>query len=297
MIARVTFQWMLALVVSVSVSLPGPARAEVPSRQMPVVAPLYAPILMYHHIGAPRAGRFSVTPAKFAEQLKWLRDQGYRSVSIDDIASAAQGGPPLPPKPIAITFDDGWRDQYDIALPLLKEFGFKATFFVVSGWVGRGRTLMTWAELRDLRARGHWVGSHSVTHGAAAKQTDKVVAYEVIQSRNTISRELGGPPTIFAYPLGSIDARAEALARAAGYVAAVDVQANPIQRATQLYRLKRIEVRGTYSLGNLASWLIAGKEGVIPVPRSPWWQTPAPIIPRVAPSGWGAWRPAWVLPR
>ena len=70
MIARVTFQWMLALVVLVSVSLPGPARAEVPSRQMAVVAPLYAPILMYHHIGAPRAGRFSVTPAKFAEQLK-----------------------------------------------------------------------------------------------------------------------------------------------------------------------------------------------------------------------------------
>lgn len=295
--ARVACRWMLALAILLGVSWPGRVRATLTSLQAPAVAPLDAPILMYHHVGLPRAGRFSVTPAQFAEQLKWLRDQGYHSVSIDDIAAALQGGPPLPPKPIAITFDDGWSDQYDIALPLLSEFGFKATFFVVSGWVGRGSTLMTWTELRDLRARGHWIGSHSVTHGAAAKQTDSVLAYEVIHSRNAISRALGGPPTIYAYPLGSLDARAEAVARAAGYVAAVDVQANPLQRLSLLYRLKRIEVRGSYSLGNLASWLIAGKEGVLPVPKLAWWRTPAPIIPRVAPPGWGAWRPAWTLPR
>lgn len=295
--ARGAFRWMLALAMVLIVSPPGQLRAALPNHQAAVVEPLYAPILMYHHVGFPKAGRFSVTPAQFASQLKWLRDQGYRSVSIDDIAAALRGGPPLPPKPIAITFDDGWRDQYDIALPLLSEFGFKATFFVVSGWVGRGSTLMTWNEVRDLRARGHWIGSHSVTHGAAAKQADNVLAYEVIQSRNAISRELGGPPTVFAYPLGSIDARAEAMTRAAGYVAAMDVQANPLQRLSLLYRLKRIEVRSSYALGNLASWLIAGKDGVLPVPRAPWWQTPAPIIPRVAPPGWGAWRPAWVLPR
>jgi peptidoglycan/xylan/chitin deacetylase (PgdA/CDA1 family) len=295
--ARVAFRWMLALAIALTVSFPEPARAMLTNGQAAVVEPLYAPILMYHHVGAPRAGRFNVSPAQFAEQLKWLRDQGYRSVSIDDIAAALQGGPPLPTKPIAITFDDGWSDQFDIAVPLLREFGFQATFFVASGWVGRGSALMTWNEVRALRARGHWIGSHSVTHGAAAKQADNVLAYEVIQSRNAISRELGGPPTIFAYPLGSIDARAEGLARAAGYAAAVDVQASPHQRVSQLYRLKRIEVRGSYSLGNLASWLIAGKEGPISVPRSPWWQTPAPIIPRVAPPSWGAWRPAWVLPR
>ncbi len=288
---------MLALAISISLSLPGQIRAALSKHQATAVEPLYAPILLYHHVGAPRAGRFSVTPAQFADQLKWLRDQGYRSVSVDDIAAALQGGPPLPPRPIAITFDDGWSDQFDIALPLLSEFGFKATFFVVSGWVGRGSALMTWNEVRELRARGHWIGSHSVTHGAAAKQADSVLAYEVIQSRNAISRALGGPPTVFAFPLGSLDARAVALARAAGYVAAVDVQANPLQRVSLLYRLKRIEMRGSYSLGNLASWLIAGKEGAIPVPRLPWWQTPAPIIPRVAPPGWGAWRPVWTLPR
>lgn len=288
---------MLVLAISLAVLLPGQVRAAPPAGEMALVGPIYAPILLYHHVGGPRAGRFNVTPAQFAEQLKWLRDQGYRSVSIDDIAAALQGGPPLPPKPIAITFDDGWRNQYDFALPLLSEFGFKATFFVVSGWVGRGSTLMTWKEIRDLRARGHWIGSHSVTHGAATKQADNVLAYEVIQSRNAISRELGGPPTAYAYPLGSLDGRAEALVRAAGFVAAVGVPANPLQREAQLYRLNRIEVRGGYSLGNLASWLIAGKEGVIPVPRLSWRQTPAPIIPRVAPPGWGAWRPAWTLPR
>lgn len=297
MAVRVTFRWVLAMAILLSISLPGQAQAAAPSRQMAVVGPLYAPILLYHHVGAPRAGRFSVTPAQFAEQLRWLRDQGYHSVSIDDIAAALQGGPPLPAKPIAITFDDGWRNQYDTALPLLTEFGFKATFFVVSGWVGRGKSLMTWNEVRELRARGHWIGSHSVTHGPAAKQADRVVAYEVIQSRLAISREMGGPPTVYAYPMGSLDGRAEALTRAAGYAAAVAVPANPRQRASQMYRLNRIEVRGAYALGNLASWLIAGKEGVIPVPRTPWWQTPAPLIPRVAPPGWGAWRPAWTLPR
>ena len=297
MAARIAYSWMLALACALFATLPARAGADLRTGHAADVEPLYAPILMYHHVGAPRPGRFNVSPAQFAEQLKWLRDQGYRSVSIDDIAAALQGGPPLPPNPIAITFDDGWRNQYDIALPILSEFGFKATFFVVSGWVGRGSTLMTWRDVRDLRARGHWIGSHSVTHGAAAKQADNVLAYEVIQSRYAISRELGGPPTVYAYPSGSVDGRAEALTRAAGYTAAVAVPANPRQRASQLYRLNRIEVRGAYLLGNLASWLIEGKEGVIKVPRAPWWQTPAPIIPRVAPPGWGAWRPAWTLPR
>jgi peptidoglycan/xylan/chitin deacetylase (PgdA/CDA1 family) len=287
----------LALACLLAIIPAAPAAAAPGSGPWPADEPLYAPILMYHHVGAPRPGRYNVSPAQFAEQLKWLRDQGYRSVSIDAIAAALQGGPPLPPKPIAITFDDGWSNQYDIALPLLNEFGFKATFFVVSGWAGRGNTLMTWNQIRDLRDRGHWIGSHSVSHGAAAKQTDSALAYEIIQSRLAISRELGGPPTVYAYPFGSLDGRAEALTRAAGYTAAVAVPANPRQRASQLHRLNRIEVRSAYALGNLASWLIEGKEGVIKVPRAPWWQTPAPIIPRVAPPGWGAWRPAWTLPR
>ncbi len=294
-------QWIARISAIIGLAFGGlprePAVARAPEARSAADTPVFAPILMYHHVGAARVGRFNVTTAQFADQLRWLRDQGYRSVTIAEIAAALDGGNLLPPKPIAITFDDGWRDQHVNALPLLNEFGFKATFFVVSGWVGRGATLMSWDDVRQLTARGHAIGSHSVNHRPMAGMGDGSLAIETIESRNAISRELGGAPLVFAYPLGSLDARAEAFARAAGYVAAVGVPANPLQRAAQRYRLNRIEVRGTYTVGNLASWLLEGKEGPIAIPRSSWWTMPAPLISRGAPPAWSAWRPAWLLPR
>lgn len=257
--------------------------------------PLTAPILLYHHVGAPRAGRYSVTAAQLADQLRWLRDQGYRPVSVDDIGAALSGGRPLPARAVAITFDDGWRDQYVVAAPILEKYGFRATFFVVSGWVGGGALLMSWPEIRDLAARGHWIGSHSALHKNMAGLADVSLAHETLQSRAAISREVGAPPAVFAYPLGVVDARAERTVRNAGYAAAVSVTANPRQTTAQQYRLNRIEMRGAYTIDNLAAWLLAGVERAGPAPRAPWWQAPAPLIPPVAPPRWWSSAPEWLL--
>lgn len=94
------------------------------------------PVLMYHHV-TPSGGAINVTPEHFRDQLIWLRDNGYNSVSTEQMANHFNGKS-LPKKSVMITFDDGYLDNYVYAWPLLKEFGFTATIFIVTSWIGSG---------------------------------------------------------------------------------------------------------------------------------------------------------------
>lgn len=183
------------------------------------------PILVYHSVFPHHPGQthdqrvLDVAPDVFAEQMQYLVKGGYHVISFEQLVDALDGRATLPPRPVVITFDDGWENQYRHAFPVLRKLGMPATFFVFTSVIGHDRRNMTWAELREMKAAGMTIGSHTRTH-PMLPDDHRGLAYEVDSSRVDIERHLGSAPRFFAYPFGAWDRQALKEARHAGYEAA-----------------------------------------------------------------------------
>lgn len=184
------------------------------------------PILVYHIVrpsypsDSDEVKKFAITPELFDEQLTYLDSAGYTVIPLQSLENHLLRGTPLPPKPIVITFDDGWSDQYTYALPVLEKHKLTATFFVFSNAIGR-KGFFTWGELKNMMAKGMTIGSHSVTHPYLTKiSNDTELEREIVHSKEVLEEKLGTPITEFAYPFGQYDTRALALVKKAGYVSA-----------------------------------------------------------------------------
>ncbi|WP_119067860.1 polysaccharide deacetylase family protein [Aggregatilinea lenta] len=229
---------------------------------------LRLPILMYHYVSAPPddADKYrldlSVTPDHFAAQLAWLRDNGYRTVSLDDAYAALARGRPLPSKAVVLTFDDGYEDAYEHAFPLLRQFGMTGTFFVVTEWIDEGRPgYLTWAQAREMVAAGMSIQSHSLSHPDLANGCDyDCLVYQILGSVETIQAETGVRPRFFCYPSGRYDDAVMQVAAQVGIVAAVTTQGGTLHTSDRLMELKRVRIRGTTSV-NAFAWLVSEWRG------------------------------------
>jgi peptidoglycan/xylan/chitin deacetylase (PgdA/CDA1 family) len=217
---------------------------------------------MYHHIGGDgpppddeRARRYSVPRARFAEQLDYLGRAGYTYVTLDDLAAALNGGSPLPPKPVILTFDDGYDDFYSLAFPLLQEHNAKATIYVISGRVGEGLH-MGWDTLRKLATSPLiTIGAHSRTHPQLEKASPQRMRDELAGSKSDIEAQLGLPVRHFAYPNGSYSPAVVEQARAAGYLTATTVRGGTKAQRDRLLELPRVFVKGDDTLQDLIKQL------------------------------------------
>jgi peptidoglycan/xylan/chitin deacetylase (PgdA/CDA1 family) len=220
------------------------------------------PILMYHRINVvtpstPAASRgLTVHPADFERQMLWLKRHGYRTVTQREVFDALFRGRPLGPRPILITFDDGYRDVFFRASPVLERLGFRATAYVISGRVSAGDpSFLTRALLHGLEDRGIEVASHTVHHRDLTRLSTRDAFAELVQSRRTLERELGHPVQWLAYPFGRFDARVEMLARRAGYVLATTTQLGVRQSARAPLALRRLRVLDSTGVNGLAAML------------------------------------------
>lgn len=185
------------------------------------------PILVYHNVrpAPPRMMsaadmQYEVTPAQFSAQLEYLAAEGYASVGFSDLLAAQRGEITLPEKPIIITLDDGRDAQFEYALPLLRQHGFTATFFVFSNAVGRPGYL-TWEQLKELRDSAMIIGSHTRYHPYLTKlEDDEELRAELEVSKRSLEDGIGAPVEFLAYPFGLYDERVVAASAAAGYLAA-----------------------------------------------------------------------------
>ncbi|MCL4459549.1 MAG: polysaccharide deacetylase family protein [Chloroflexi bacterium] len=217
------------------------------------------PILMYHHIAEAdpaEAYRFelSVHPATFEAQLRYLAEHGYHSIYLDQLIAHLELAIPLPPKPIILTFDDGYKDNYTHAYPLLRKYGFVGTFFIISGLVGH-KGYMSWTEIREMSQGGMSIESHSVTHPDLAVASDTVIQREVKESKAAIEREVGKPVRLLAYPSGRFNQRAITILQANGYRGAVSTLFGFNHSFPQVYALRRVRVSGKDSLAGFVSKL------------------------------------------
>lgn len=223
--------------------LPEPSQGQLVRYPIPEEMP--QPILVYHHIRpdipAGVSNGLVVTPTVFEEQLKWLRDSGWQTVTFSDYIDAMDGLIQLPDKAVVITFDDGNRNQYEHALPLLKRYQTKATFFIYPNAIGRRDDFMNWTMVKELVAAGMEIGSHSRTHPRLYKMTDYLdIEREVLGSKQWLERELAVPVKAFAYPFGVAGIADQSAVQLAGYQAARIYPYGPRNTPFDRFKLKSV---------------------------------------------------------
>ena len=181
------------------------------------------PILVYHHVrqsvptGSRAERRLTVTAEIFDHQMKYLQDNGYHVITFATLVGHLAKISVLPEKPVVISFDDGWEDQFVYAVPLLEKYHYAATFFIVTNFVGSSGFL-SWSQLRKILAEGMEIGSHSRSHPRLDKINNPDSLWDQIStSKQILESQLGAPVDEFAYPYGSYNAATASVVRLAGY--------------------------------------------------------------------------------
>ncbi|OGL46399.1 MAG: hypothetical protein A2W05_10265 [Candidatus Schekmanbacteria bacterium RBG_16_38_10] len=212
----------------------------------------------------PLQRRYAVSPDKFRRQMQCLKVMGYTPISLDDLHGYfVNKYSNLPEKPIAITFDDGYIDNYENAFPVLKEYNFPAAIFMVSGFIGKfnmwdiangypEKPLMGWRELQEIVKGGVTIGSHTINHPWLTQLNSDEAKREVGESKKSLEDRLGMPINHFAYPYGDLNQPIVDMVKDAGYVTACSVRAGFNMKNTDPFILKRIGVFGEDSLWRFA---------------------------------------------
>jgi peptidoglycan/xylan/chitin deacetylase (PgdA/CDA1 family) len=220
------------------------------------------PILMYHQITAKPLLAFrtyTVTPKAFAAQMAWLALVGYVPITLDNLLEYRSGRGPLPSRPIIITFDDGFQDIVEYAVPILQARSFTAVFYLVAGLVGKSShwilpelgiecPLMDWNAARQLERGGFQCGSHTMSHPRLVTLDPAACSHELLQSRCLLEDRLGYEVRHLAYPFGSFNNRVRAIVAEAGYRSACSTQKGLSGPDDDRLALHRIPVKGQDSL-------------------------------------------------
>jgi len=220
------------------------------------------PILMYHRIDEVKPSlpeitqRLTVAPRVFDAQMRWLVRNGFHTVTPLQAFEALEYHHRLPPRPVLITFDDGYRDVLDKAAPELHRLHLHAIEFVITGRTsGPDPSFLTWPELSTLQRLGVSIGSHTVTHRVLTELPPRQAFAELRDSRAALQRHLGHPVQWFAYPFGAVDASVARMVRRAGYVLAVTTAGGSEQRGRAPLLLHREEILDTTGVAGFAALL------------------------------------------
>ncbi|MDQ6747796.1 MAG: polysaccharide deacetylase family protein [Candidatus Dormibacteraeota bacterium] len=227
----------------------------------PVHKGTWLPIVMYHYIRtvskADRVGwNLSVSPENFRAQMRWLRDHGYTTLTMRDVDLVLAGKRPLPDRPVALTFDDAYRDFYTTAAPILRESGFTATNFVPTQLVG-GNDYMSWREIEELDAEGFEMAAHTQYHVDISKTTPDRAKVEVYGAKADLESHLGHPVVDWAYPYGGVNAAAAQLVGSAGFWSAVTTQPGAWHDPEQLLYLSRVRMGGADNTTSISNGVTA----------------------------------------
>jgi peptidoglycan/xylan/chitin deacetylase (PgdA/CDA1 family) len=219
---------------------------------------------MYHRIDYVTSStpevtrRLTVSPEDFRHQMRWLNLHGYHTITQRSLFNALMCGSHLRRKPIVITFDDGYRDVYRYASPVIERFGMRAISYLITERIsGDDPSFLTWKQVRGFEKRGVEIGSHTVSHASLTSLSDAGALAELIGSRRKLERKLDHRVPWLAYPYGDYNARIESLAKKAGYKLAVTTDWGSLQSAQRPFALKRLRVLDSTGVNGLAA-ILAG---------------------------------------
>lgn len=211
-------------------------------------------VLQYHHVSEGTPKSTSISPARFAEHMRWLQENKYEVVGMEQLIEWLKQGAPLPDKAVVITFDDGYRSIYENAWPILKRNSWPFTVFInTQHHDERNQQYMSWQQLEELAKKGGTLGNHSVSHehmvrrrsGETDKQWLARVTDEITSAQGKIDRRVGKQPKVFAYPFGEYNRQLQGILQERGYIA-FGQQSGPIAPFDQPTALPRFPFGGNY---------------------------------------------------
>ncbi len=241
------------------------AATEIPTETAtpaPITRELRVPILMYHHVGdlPPDADAvrksLTVSQENFEQQMNFLVEQGYTTLKIADLVNALQNGAPLPDKPIVLTFDDGYDDNYTNVFPTLKDHHLVGTFFVIGAPTDYGSPgYLRWEQILEMYNNGMEIGAHSLTHRYNLGQMrNSTQDGEILPDHKLMVDHLPNWTPIFSYPSGSYNQYTLDTLQKLGYIAAVTTKQGTLQSSKLPYELRRIRIRGEWSMSQFLYW-------------------------------------------
>lgn len=214
--------------------------------------------------------RFCCHPKAFKRQMAYLKKAGYKVVALDELAhymistnetneTNQQIQPAKPHKYVVITFDDGYLDTYENALPILEKFNFTATVFIVSGLVGKRnqwirdekypeKYLMGWREIEEMKENGVSIGSHTISHRRLSTLDCEDAKNEIESSKKFLEDRLRTAINYFAYPYGDFNDSTVKMVIEAGYKSACSTRSGFNSKEVSLFELRRLDIFGTDSL-------------------------------------------------
>lgn len=221
------------------------------------------PILMYHQVDIPppkgaRLRGSTVHPKRFAAQMRWLKHLGYKGLSLSELVPYIKGE--KVGKVVGVTFDDGYQNVYENALPILNNLGFSSTNFIVTGeidgenhWAQRTGSLpsklMSVEQIQDWHAQGQEIGSHTVSHIYVGKASQEEALFELRQSKEVLEQILQKEVGAFCYPYGSESHEARQWVAEAGYKIAVSTKRGLVRDNDDIFALPRVNIlRSTHLL-------------------------------------------------
>ncbi|WP_210439612.1 polysaccharide deacetylase family protein [Nocardioides xinjiangensis] len=249
------------------------------------------PVLMYHSVAGQASARFRpwvVHPRRFAAHMEHLSRHGYRSLTLSQLEDHLRpGGPPMPDRPVVITFDDGFADFHSTALPVLEAHHLMSTLYVATGYLGgtarwlarereQGRPMLHPEQLHDVADRGVEIGAHSHTHPRLDELSATEARAEIRRSKDVLEQELQRPVATFAYPHGYYSRRVRDQVIEAGYTSSTAVRHAMSSTEDDVFARARLMVLADTSTEELER-LLRG-DGVPqapfrPRPRTALWRT------------------------
>jgi peptidoglycan/xylan/chitin deacetylase (PgdA/CDA1 family) len=208
------------------------------------------PVLCYHGVNDNPSGRYQLSAAKFQEQMVYLKNNGFTPLSIDDYYRVMTGQIAAPAKPILLTFDDSFADFATHVVPVLQQHGFKATQFVVSGWVNTANHLSS-SQIASLSAT-YDMQNHTDSHTRLTSLSYAGAFGEIVRASDRIQAWAGKRPEFLAYPYGATDANAQQAARDNGIKMAFTVSGQKSTSAMNFLALPRYTIVSSETLSSFA---------------------------------------------
>jgi peptidoglycan/xylan/chitin deacetylase (PgdA/CDA1 family) len=213
------------------------------------------PVLSYHRFSKTSASNMVVKESAFEEQMKYLKENGYRAITIDQLFNFLELKGQIPEKSILITIDDGFRSFYDIAYPILKRYGLPATVFIYTDFIGSS-SAMSWEQLKELSQNGFNVQSQSKTHRDLTKIKDdesfqkyiRAIEEEIVWPMKLIKKELNIDCKYMAYPYGGYNGLVILMLMKEGFRGAFTTKRTSNSFFTSNFEIGRSMILGKYDL-------------------------------------------------
>lgn len=210
------------------------------SSPVTMVHPKGIPVLMYHKIGEDKDNDAVVREDLFRAQMKFLKDNGYHPLTMNQLYDYVKNGASVPEKPVVLTFDDGYADTYSIVYPIMKEYNFAATVFINPGDMG---TRLTWEQVKEMKQGGMTIANHGFQHIEMGQLSQKEQVENIKKGQEALERELGIKDNPwFCYPYGDKNEFTDVAAKEAGIKMAMAMKSGWAHEGDNPYNILRVWV-------------------------------------------------------